>query len=87
MYCVGILDFTFENYQNEPQKSEFLHTIKLKNQNGNIFYDKLTYLYLEMPNFKLEEHELKTNIDKWLYFIKHLEDFQSIPQIFIDSVF
>jgi hypothetical protein len=40
-----------------------------------------------MPNFKLEEHKLKTNMDKWLFFIKHLEDFQSIPQIFMDSVF
>jgi predicted transposase/invertase (TIGR01784 family) len=40
-----------------------------------------------MPNFKLEEPELKTNMDKWLFFIKHLEDFQSIPQIFMDSVF
>ncbi|MDP3929003.1 MAG: Rpn family recombination-promoting nuclease/putative transposase [Bacteroidota bacterium] len=87
VYCVGILDFTFDDYETEPQKSEVLHTIKLKNQNGNIFYDKLTYIYLEMPNFKLEEHELKTKMDKWLFFIKHLEDFQSIPQIFMDSVF
>ena len=84
---MGILDFTFDDYETEPQKSEVLHNIKLKNQNGNIFYDKLTYIYLEMPNFKLEEHELKTNMDKWLFFIKHLEDFQSIPQIFMDSVF
>jgi predicted transposase/invertase (TIGR01784 family) len=86
-YCVGILDFTFKDYESESQKSEFLHTIKLKNQNGNMFYDKLTYIYLEMPNFKLEEHELKTNMDKWLFFIKHLEDFQTIPQIFRNSVF
>jgi len=50
VYCVGILDFTFDDYENEPDKSEVVHTIKLKNQNGNIFYDKLTYIYLEMPN-------------------------------------
>jgi len=87
VYCVGILDFTFDDYETEPQKSEVLHTIKLKNQNGNIFYDKLTYIYFELPNFKLEENELKTNMDKWLFFIKHLEDFQSIPQIFRNSVF
>ncbi len=52
-----------------------------------MFYDKLTYIYLEMPNFKLEEAELKTRLDKWLYFIKHLEDFQTIPAIFKDDVF
>ena len=87
VYCIGILDFTFDDYKNEPEKSEVVHTIKLKNQNGNIFYNKLTYIYLEMPNFKNTEIDLKTRLDKWLYFIKHLEDFQTIPTIFKDEVF
>ena len=87
VYCVGILDFTFEDYENEPEKSEVVHTIKLKNQKGKTFYDKLTYIYLEMPNFNQAESQLKTRLDKWLYFIKHLEDFQTIPTIFKDEVF
>jgi predicted transposase/invertase (TIGR01784 family) len=87
VYCVGILDFTFGDYENDPEKSEVVHTIKLKNQNGKIFYDKLTYIYLEMPNFKQIEINLKTRLDKWLYFIKYLEDFQTIPTIFADEVF
>ena len=87
VYCVGILDFTFDDYENEPEKSEVVHIIRLKNQHGKTFYDKLTYIYLEMPNFKLREDELNTRLDKWLYFIKHLEDFQNIPSIFKDEVF
>ena len=87
VYCVGILDFTFDDYESEPEKSEVVHTIKLKNQHGKTFYEKLTYIYLEMPNFNQKEAELKTRLDKWLYFIKHLEDFQTIPSIFKDAVF
>jgi predicted transposase/invertase (TIGR01784 family) len=87
VYCIGILDFTFDDYEVEPEKSEVVHTIKLKNQNGKTFYEKLTYIYLEMPNFKLAESQLKTRLDKWLYFIKYLEDFQTIPKIFSDEVF
>jgi predicted transposase/invertase (TIGR01784 family) len=87
VYCIGILDFTFDDYESEPEKSEVVHNIKLKNQNGKTFYDKLTYIYLEMPNFNLKEENLATRLDKWLYFIKHLEDFQSIPTIFSDDVF
>lgn len=87
IYCIGILDFTFDDYETEPEKSEVIHTIKLKNQNGKTFYEKLTYIYLEMPNFKKVETELKSRIDQWLYFIKHLEDFQTIPDIFNDEVF
>ena len=87
VYCIGILDFTFDDYESEPERSEVVHTIKLKNQNGKVFYDKLTYIYLEMPNFVKTENDLTTRLDKWLYFIKHLEDFQSIPSIFRDEVF
>lgn len=87
VYCIGILDFTFDDYENEPEKNEVVHTIKLKNQNGKNFYEKLTYIYLEMPNFKMSESSLNTRLDKWLYFIKHLEDFQTIPSIFSDEVF
>jgi predicted transposase/invertase (TIGR01784 family) len=87
VYCVGILDFTFDDYENEPEKSAVVHTIKLRNQLGRIFYDKLTYIYLEMPNFKANEAELDTRLDKWLYFIKHLENFDSMPSIFKDDVF
>ena len=87
VYCIGILDFTFDDYDTEPEKGEVVHTIKLKNQNGKIFYDKLTFIYLEMPNFKRKETELETRLDKWLYFIKNLEDFQTIPTIIADEVF
>ncbi|RYE23677.1 MAG: hypothetical protein EOP42_23045, partial [Sphingobacteriaceae bacterium] len=64
-----------------------VHTIKLKNQHGKVFYDKLTYIYLEMPNFGKLEYGLATRLDQWLYFIKNLEDFQQIPAIFKDEVF
>lgn len=87
VYCIGVLDFTFDDYENEPERSEVVHTIKLKNQNGKTFYDKLTYIYLEMPNFKLTEKDLKSRLDKWLFFIRHLEDFQTIPAIFADEIF
>jgi predicted transposase/invertase (TIGR01784 family) len=87
VYCIGILDFTFDDYETELEKNEVVHTIKLKNQHGKTFYEKLTFIYLEMPNFKQAEHQLETRLDKWLYFIKHLEDFQSIPSIIADDVF
>ena len=85
VYCVGILDFTFDDYDTEPEKSQVLHTIKLKDQNNKIFYDKLTYLYLEMPNFRKTEDQLSSQLDKWLYFIKNLENCSAIPHIFGDE--
>ncbi len=87
VYCIGVLDFTFDDYDNEPERSEVIHTVQLKDQHNRIFFNKLKYVYLEMPNFKKTEQELKTRLDEWLYFIKNLEDFQSIPSIFEDDIF
>lgn len=87
VYCIGVLDFTFDDYDNEPEKSEVIHTVQLKDQHNRLFFDKLKYVYLEMPNFKKAEQELETRLDEWLYFIKNLEDFQSVPAIFEDEIF
>lgn len=86
VYCVGILDFKFDDYK-ETEKKEVVHIVQLKDQNNNLFYKKLKFVYLEMPHFDKAENELETRLDKWLYFIKHLEDFQDIPIIFQDEIF
>ena len=83
VYCVGILDFAFD----EKENTEVIHTVQLKNQNNQVFYDKLKYVYLELPHFNKTENQLDTRLDKWLYFIKNLEDFETIPEIFRDDVF
>lgn len=39
-----------------------------------------------MPIFQKRETEFVTRLDQWLYFIKHLEDFQTIPKSMEDEV-
>ncbi len=86
VYCVGILDFKFEEKVTNGE-GEVIHTVQLKDQNNKVFYEKLKFVYLEMPHFVKSETDLANRLDKWLYFIKHLEDFQSIPEVFKDEVF
>ena len=85
VYCIGILDFVFED--KESNKADVIHYVQLKNQHNQVFYDKLKYVYIEMPKFKKKEIELNSRLDKWLYFIQHLEDFDSIPGLFNDIIF
>lgn len=82
IYCISVLDFTFDDYKDNQ---EVVHTVQLKDQNNQVFYDKLTFIYLEMPNFHKQESELESNLDKWLYFIKNLDELQNIPLIFKDD--
>ena len=85
VFCVGILDFKFD--EDKLSKGEVIHTVELKDHHNQLFYDKLKFIYLEMPHFKKAENELESRLDKWLYFIKHLEDFQNIPDVFKDEIF
>ena len=40
-----------------------------------------------MPRFTKKEHELESHFDKWIYFLKHLEDFENIPGILNEEIF
>jgi predicted transposase/invertase (TIGR01784 family) len=85
VYCIAILDFTFDD--DRANLYEVVHKVNLKDQNNNVFSDKLTLMYLEMPNFKKGLEELETRLDKWLYFINNLKDLQSIPELLKDETF
>ena len=52
-----------------------------------VFFDKLTYLYLEMPKFRKTEAELVTLLDKWLYAIKNLSSLMERPVALQEAVF
>ncbi|HPO49926.1 MAG TPA: Rpn family recombination-promoting nuclease/putative transposase, partial [Spirochaetota bacterium] len=84
VYCVAILDFEFEK---QKESDRFLSNVKLKDQYCEVFYDKLTFIFIEMPRFKKQEGELDTHFDKWLYFLKNLPNFDEIPNILREPVF
>ncbi len=84
VYTIGILDFVFDDHKDQ---SEILHTVKLKDQNGNLFYNKLTYIYLELPKFTKSDTELQTRFDKWMYVFRHLAKLQNRPDILQERVF
>jgi len=84
VYMVGVLDFTFSEDEAEP---EVRHEVQLKDQKCRVFYDKLTYIYLEMPNFIKAEAELQTNFDKWMYILQQLPNLQNRPPALQERIF
>lgn len=84
VYTVGILDFIFDDHKNED---ELLHLIELKNQRCEVFYDKLKFIYIELPKFKKTQDELKDHFEKWLYVFRHLSELQDRPQQLQDRIF
>jgi predicted transposase/invertase (TIGR01784 family) len=84
IYFVAILDF---EYDEEEEKRKFRRDISLKDQDGDLFSDKLHFRFLQMPLFKHKPEELETKFDKWCYFLKNLESFDNIPAILNEPIF
>ena len=86
VYTVGILDFVFEEDRQKNDR-EVMHTVRLKNQHGDVFYDKLTFIYLTLPHFDKGLDELETMQDKWFYIFRHLHEMDDIPAVLQEKVF
>ncbi|WKN41680.1 Rpn family recombination-promoting nuclease/putative transposase [Tunicatimonas pelagia] len=86
VYTVAILDFVFDADKDEPNK--FRYDVKLTDiDTCKIFYDKLTFIYLEMPKFNKSVELLESRFDKWMYVIRNLNELDRIPNELREGVF
>ncbi len=85
VYTIGILNFSFPDQSGQDR---YLREVQLLDkQTHEVFYDKLTFIYLEMPRFKKREEDLVTHFDKWLYVLKNLHKLQARPQKLQEKIF
>ena len=84
IYYVGILDF---EYDEREERKKFMRDVTLKDQDGELFYDKLHFIFLQMPLFRKTESELEGHRDKWVYFLKNLVNLNHIPGILHEPIF
>ena len=83
IYTIGIQNFCYD--ATDPS---YYHEVKLMDTaTKEVFYDKLTFIYLEMPKFTKTEAELETLFDKWLYAIRNLASLMERPRALQEKVF
>ena len=86
IYTIGILDFVFD--ENKNNEDYYHWEVKLMDvKTKKVFYDKLTYIYLEMPKFNKSLDALESKFDKWLYILKNLPLLHNYPQKLQDKIF
>jgi len=84
VYTIAILNFSFE----EKADSRFRREVQLTDtETHEIFYDKFSFIYLEVPNFNRDVDELQTSFDKWMYVLKHLPRLQERPRELQEKIF
>jgi predicted transposase/invertase (TIGR01784 family) len=84
IYFVAILDFPYDEAE---ERRKFRRDVALKDQDGDLFFDKLHFRFLQMPLFNKTENELVTHFDKWCYFLKNLENLDHMPAILNEPIF
>ena len=84
VYTVGVLDFVFDDHKDDDT---IVHVVELKNQNCEVFYNKLKFIYIELPKFKKTIDELNNHLDKWLFLLKHLAELNDRPNPLEEIVF
>lgn len=86
VYTISIMDFEFD--EGQSHKNKIRHDIQLLDiETKELFYDKLKFIYLEMPKFNKTIDELETHYDKWLYVLKNLPKLDRVPEKLKEGLF
>jgi predicted transposase/invertase (TIGR01784 family) len=76
VYFIALMDFTFK----DSRTGRYLHWVHLREDDlPEIFYKKLSYLFVEIPSFNKGLDELDSELDKWLYILKNMSKLREIP--------
>ena len=86
VYTIGILDFVFADEAHD-QRRDVVHRVQLKDHYNRLFYDKLTFIYLTLPNFTKTAEQLESVQDKWFFLFRHLHELDEIPPRLREKVF
>ena len=86
VYTIAVMDFIFDELPKNDNKLR--HNIQLLDvETKEIFYDKLMFIYLEMPKFTKSIDELETHYDKWLFLLQNLSKLDHIPTKLQEKIF
>ncbi|NJN66660.1 MAG: PD-(D/E)XK nuclease family transposase [Chloroflexaceae bacterium] len=74
VYCISVLHYQVDD---EPG---WMRRVQLANvETRAVFYEGLTFVFLELPKFKLPLEAVTTPTEKWLYLLKHLPELETVP--------
>jgi predicted transposase/invertase (TIGR01784 family) len=75
IYSLNILDCRMDD---DPR---YWRRVQLSDSDtGQVFYHKLTFVYVELPKFQKSAGELSTPTEKWVYLLRHMPELTDMPK-------
>lgn len=75
VFFIGVLDYKEFSNKHYLSRHQLLNMETKKHE-----IKELEFNFIELPKFTKKENELKTTLEKWVYFIKHAGDLEVIPK-------
>ena len=95
VYVVNVLNFKFKEEDSTNRKSKkseeglvqkYVSRIKLMDEDTKkVFYKKLIFVYIELPNFTKTIDELENNFERWMYVLQHIHKMDEIPATLLQN--
>jgi hypothetical protein len=84
VYCIAILTYALDGSLTAVNRN----SIRNDEPPHELFYEKLKFITIELSLFdeSKPEYSLDKRLNKWLYFLNHLTDFERMPEIFKGDV-
>jgi len=83
VYFIGILDFCLP----DNERDICVRNIAMTDAATGKIFDKMMFIFVEIPRFDKAPQELKTDLDQWLYVLRDLHRLDKIPLILNHRIF
>jgi len=83
VYTIGILDFNVDDEDAFFYNKHMMTNLRTQ----KIWFEKLTILTIELPKLQKEWSECSTELEKWAYLLKNLQNMSELPLKMREPVF
>lgn len=89
VYSINIVNFLLKlPVTRKKSTNKYASFIQLIDRDTHqVFYDKLTFVYMELPRFTKNLDELQNNVERWMYVLKHLSKLNDLPDALRNRIF
>ncbi|HBK96487.1 MAG TPA: transposase [Microcoleaceae bacterium UBA10368] len=77
-----VIALTITDFEMFPSSENLISRFVYKEVNTNLTYpeNEVDLVFVELPKFTKEQHQLETLTEKWIYFMKYARSLTSVPE-------
>lgn len=84
VYVICFLNFVMDKEHEDKYRWD---VVLMEKELKEVFYNKLDFIFFEMPKFRLSLDECDTNYKKWLYILNNMDILDRLPPGFNEQIF